>query len=124
MTMLVLLTPPCESSTTRNQASVGHIFAAAGTLYGLGSLRIGHHTWEGGLLNSNSLGVVKLLNLGRMYFGFGFAAVGGADFGFYASSGVEFWNLWLLNFRFEANGTATYKNSTTGELLLGVSLNF
>ncbi len=115
---------PCQGSTTRNQASIGHIFGAAGLLYGLGSARVGHHSWELGLLSSSSVGVAKLLNIGSMYFGFGFAAVSGSELGFYASSGVEFWNLAFLNFRFEANGIATYRNTTEGELLLGVSLNF
>ncbi len=113
-----------QAGTTRNQASWGHVFGAAGLLYGLGSLRVGRHEWEAGLLNARSVGVVKLFNMGQIYFGFGFAAMGGSDFGFYASTGVEFWNFSIVNVRFEANGTASYKNSTDGELLLGLSFNF
>ncbi|MBI2522190.1 MAG: hypothetical protein HYV97_17355 [Bdellovibrio sp.] len=122
--ILTLLITPSYGATTRNQASLGHIFAATGALYGLGSVRLGHHTWEGGLVNSNSLGIVKLLNIGSLYFGFGFVAVGGTELGFYASTGVEFWNFSIINFRAEANATTSYKNTAQGELLLGLSCNF
>lgn len=99
-----------------------HIYGALGQLYNPASFRIGHKTWELGLLNRTSIGLAKLLYKGNIYAGFGPIISINSSFGVYGSVGVDIPFLKLFSFRAELNGTNSIDNYGMAELLLGATI--
>ena len=98
-----------------------HFYGALGQIYSPASFRVGHKTWEGGMLNSKSFGFNKLLYKGPYYAGFGMVLTQNASLGLYGSLGYEYYFWKLFSFRFEANATSSYDNYGYGELLVGAT---
>ncbi|MBT3984450.1 MAG: hypothetical protein HOE90_24050 [Bacteriovoracaceae bacterium] len=110
-----------KSNSSRSEASIGHFFGAFGPLWGPGSFRIGHKSWELGLLGAGMVGINKNLQLSdNIYTSFGFGTMDGLAF--FTAVGSE-WNIfWKLDFRIEANTMASIENYHGINWLVGIQL--
>jgi hypothetical protein len=117
--MLISFSPKGQAAPNE---SFGHLYAAAGELYGLGALRIGGKNWEAGLMNSSSLGLGRVIYRGGMY------AIGGgiltlaSNIGLFGALGKEwdFWKIWA--FRVEGNIAHGVGNYSAAQVHLGLSV--
>ncbi len=100
---------------------LGHFYLGLGELYNPMSYRIGHKTWEIGVVNNGAFALNKLFYRGNIYATFGPAFTSGG-FGFYGGMGFEkrFWG--MFSFRAEMNGIQTFSNYGSGGFLVGLTL--
>lgn len=100
---------------------IGHLYVGIGELFNPMSYRIGHKTWEFGVVNNGAIALNKLFYKGNVYATFGPALTTGGV-GLYGGMGYEkrFWS--ILSFRAEMNGAQSFSNYGTGGFLVGLSL--
>jgi hypothetical protein len=99
----------------------GHFYVGFGELFNPMSYRIGHKTWELGMVNNGAFALNKLFYKGNVYATFGPAITTGGV-GFYGGMGYErrFWG--IFSFRAEMNGAQSFSNYGTGGFLVGFTL--
>jgi len=102
----------------------GHLYVAAGSLYGLGSIRLGHKNYEIGMLNSHSFGACVLLRAGNPYAAFGAILNQNAFPGLYGGVGIIWDYFNHFNIRLELNGSSGFDGYSHGEGLVGAGVFF
>jgi hypothetical protein len=120
--VICILTNFSAHSKTRTEANLGHIFLGVGNVFLPATVRVGHHQYEFGILDSEFLGAVYLVDVYEDIF----SSIGvGYHFeksmGIYGSVGWEFLKWEFLTVRGEFSAHGTYKNTTLATLLIGIS---
>ncbi|MBF0362621.1 MAG: hypothetical protein HQK49_16495 [Oligoflexia bacterium] len=118
--LLILLINSTYGATTRNTGKVGHTYIAVSEGLSLGSLRIGRKNFEVGIYPGYLFGAGGIVNMNNFYATFA-AGIINSDVGIYAGVGLEFYNFWICNFRFEVAGVSSYHNYTSGHALIGLN---
>lgn len=104
------------------EEEIGHIYGALGEIYGQSSVRAGTDSWEAGLLNRKSLGIVFLDYSDSMYSAIGPIISFDVIPGLFAALGYE-WTFWgFTSFRIEANTGHSIDNYSSSEINIGLSL--
>ncbi|MBF0298578.1 MAG: hypothetical protein HQK51_07660 [Oligoflexia bacterium] len=120
LSISVIATTVTAGVSTRNSGKVGHSYIALSEGLGLGSIRFGRRNFELGLYPGYLLGVGGIVNMNNLYATFATGLIN-ADIGVYAGVGVEFYNFWICNVRFEVAGVSSYHNYTSGHALIGLN---
>lgn len=109
----------------RQEAKVGHLFLGVSRNLTPSDLRVGRHNWELGIIRLNTFGFHYLINFNdNLYTAIGLGIHGAnSDPAVLGALGIEFWNFWIANFRFEAGGAVDIRNQHSVDLALGISLN-
>ncbi len=89
-----------------------------------GSFRVGGKSFEIGMLTTGVYGLLWNIDLSpKIYSSMGLGINSGGA-GLYGAIGLEFWKIWLIDFRLEAGAFVNYRNDSSGNLLLGVNIGF
>ncbi|MBF0206954.1 MAG: hypothetical protein HQK53_08675 [Oligoflexia bacterium] len=121
------LTVYAESSfnSVRKDSKVVHLFAAAGEGFSVGTVRLGRNDFEFGLYPGYLLGIGVVIGITNNLYSTLSVGYTNGDLGCYGGLGVDFWRLWILNFRAEIGGVGSlFRNNSSGHALLGLDLGF
>lgn len=121
---LLFLLPRTEAWAYGEGEKWAHLYVAAGALYGLGSVRLGHKNYEIGMMNPRAFGGAYMIRAGNPYVSFGAILNQNLIPGLYGGVGVmwDFFN--HLSIRLELNGSSGFDGYSHSEGLLGLGVYF
>jgi len=123
--MIFVLSMKEANALSSGRDNYFHVFAAAGMLGSIGSIRVGIDEWELGLLNPRAVGFAKFFTSGSIYGGFGFVILDANNSqGIFGGAGLM-WDFWkIFSLRLEFNTSVAYDGFMSENALLGLAVHF
>ena len=97
------------------------LVVGAGELYNPSSYRVGIETWEVGVLNSRTFGVIKNVPIGNFYYSFGPAFVSNS-FGLFGAAGLNYTFYDYFYIKGELNASRSITNYGIGTMMVGLGV--
>jgi hypothetical protein len=113
-------------SSVRDQTYLAHVYYGFGEAYSVSDFRLGFNNFEMGRMLTSFYGINYLHNLNdNFYISFGGGLVSDSSkmhISPYAAVGVEFWKLYIINFRTEIGMYSNLENYTGGAITFGINV--
>lgn len=122
MKLILLLLLVFNTAHATKNDKYFHLYGGFGELFSLSSWRVGQKTWEFGLLNQRSFGIVKTIYKEDLYLNYGPMVNQNGSPGAFAAFGYEktFWKFCFA--RAEVNTGHALDNFSSSEIHLGLGI--